>query len=165
MPNPHVATRILVSATGEGTLGVFLVNPGADGVSVIAEAADRQIHRELALDGVVVAETDVVGDPDRRRRGDRLATHPAKLGLAALAVGVCEQALRDTAEYTSERHQFGRPLSTNQGVALRAADTYIDTEAMRAVLWSTGPGGSPRACPPSRRSPSPSGGPPRAGRG
>src|SRR5690606_5896943 len=65
VPNPHVATRILVSAiTGEGTLGVFLVDPGADGVSVITEeATNRQIHGELALDGVVVAETDVVGDP------------------------------------------------------------------------------------------------------
>jgi alkylation response protein AidB-like acyl-CoA dehydrogenase len=49
---------------------------------------------------------------------------------------VCEGALRATATYTSEREQFGRPLSTNQGVALRAADAYIDTEAMRATLWS-----------------------------
>jgi alkylation response protein AidB-like acyl-CoA dehydrogenase len=39
------------------------------------------------------------------------------------------------AAYTSNREQFGRPLSTFQGVALRAADAYIDTEAMRATLW------------------------------
>lgn len=138
VPNPHVATRILVSAvTGEGTLGVFLVDPGADGVSVITEeATNRQIHGELALDGVVVADAEVVGDPTGGAAVIEWLLARAKLGLAALTVGVCEQALRDTAEYTSERHQFGRPLSTNQGVALRAADAYIDTEAMRAVLWS-----------------------------
>ena len=39
------------------------------------------------------------------------------------------------AEYTSSREQFGKPLSTFQGVALQAADAYIDTEAMRATLW------------------------------
>ena len=27
------------------------------------------------------------------------------------------------------REQFGRPLSTNQGVAIRAADAYIDIDA------------------------------------
>ena len=38
------------------------------------------------------------------------------------------------ADYTSQREQFGRPLSTNQGVAMRAADCYIDTDCMRATL-------------------------------
>lgn len=138
VPNPHVAARILVSAvTGDGTVGVFLVDPAADGVTVVTEeATNRQIHGELALDGVVVADADVVGDPAGGAEVIEWLLARAKLGLAALAVGVCEQALRDTAEYTSERHQFGRPLSTNQGVALRAADAYIDTEAMRATLWS-----------------------------
>ena len=138
VPNPHLADRILVSAvTGEGTLGVFLVDPAADGVTVVTEeATNRQIHGELSLDAVVVPDADVLGDPAGGAKVIGWLLARAKLGLAALAVGVCEQALRATAEYTSERHQFGRPLSTNQGVALRAADAYIDTEAMRAVLWS-----------------------------
>jgi len=55
--------------------------------------------------------------------------------LAAVAVGVCQAALDMTAEYTSNRHQFGRPLSTNQGVALRAADAFIDIGAIDATLW------------------------------
>ena len=38
------------------------------------------------------------------------------------------------AAYTSQREQFGRPLSTNQGVAMRAADCYIDTDCMRVTL-------------------------------
>ena len=33
------------------------------------------------------------------------------------------------------REQFGKALSTNQGVALRAADAYITIEAIRATLW------------------------------
>ncbi|MCB1014535.1 MAG: acyl-CoA/acyl-ACP dehydrogenase [Acidimicrobiales bacterium] len=138
VPNPHVADRVLVSAvTGDGALGVFLVDPTAEGVTVVTEeATNRQIHGELGLDGVLVADADVVGDPAGGAEVVEWLLARARLGLAALAVGVCEQALRDTAAYTSERHQFGRPLSTNQGVALRAADAYIDTEAMRATLWS-----------------------------
>ena len=47
---------------------------------------------------------------------------------------MCEAALRQTAAYLNERHQFGRPLSTFQGTMLRAADAAIDIEAMR-VTW------------------------------
>jgi alkylation response protein AidB-like acyl-CoA dehydrogenase len=55
----------------------------------------------------------------------------AAAGLAAVAVGVCDAALARTAEYTKTREQFGRPIATFQAVGQRAADAYIDTEAMR----------------------------------
>ena len=58
-----------------------------------------------------------------------------KLEVVRYYLAVAEGALRMAADYTSERQQFGRPLSTFQGVALKAADAYIDTEAMRVTLW------------------------------
>ncbi len=57
----------------------------------------------------------------------------ALLGLCAIQVGVCEAATEQAAAYTSQREQFGKPLSTFQGVQLRAADAYIDTEAIRVT--------------------------------
>lgn len=54
-----------------------------------------------------------------------------RVALAALATGAAAEAVRRTADFVSGRMQFGRPLSTNQGVAIRAADAYIDTESMR----------------------------------
>ncbi len=138
VPVPHLAARILVSArTGDGTIGVFLVDPGGDGVSVVTEeATNRQIHGGVTMAGAFVASDEVVGDPAGGAEVVTWLLDRARLGLCAQQVGVCEGALRATAEYTSEREQFGRPLSTNQAVALRAADAYIDTEAMRATLWS-----------------------------
>jgi hypothetical protein len=55
--------------------------------------------------------------------------------LCALHVGVVEHALRLTAEYTSAREQFGKPLGSFQAVQQRAADAYIDVEAMRWTMW------------------------------
>jgi alkylation response protein AidB-like acyl-CoA dehydrogenase len=46
-------------------------------------------------------------------------------------VGVCEEALRLTAEYTKTREQFGRVIASFQAVGQRAAEAYIDTEAIR----------------------------------
>lgn len=59
----------------------------------------------------------------------------AHLGLAALSLGVAEEAVRRTAAYVNEREQFGKPLASFQATMLRAADAYIDTEAMRVTLW------------------------------
>jgi alkylation response protein AidB-like acyl-CoA dehydrogenase len=55
----------------------------------------------------------------------------ATAALCALAVGVCSEALRLTAEYTKTRKQFDQPIATFQAVAQRAADAFIDTEAVR----------------------------------
>ena len=49
------------------------------------------------------------------------------------------KALELTAEYTKERKQFDVPIASFQAVAHRAADAFIDTEAVRLTskqaLW------------------------------
>ncbi len=59
----------------------------------------------------------------------------ARTGLCAIQLGVTEEAVRRAAAYLNQRHQFGRPLSSFQGTMLRAADAYIDTEAIRVTTW------------------------------
>ena len=65
----------------------------------------------------------------------RWTVERARVALAATQLGVAQEALRRTAEYTSQRKQFGRPIGSFQGVALRAADAYIDVDCMRSTLW------------------------------
>jgi alkylation response protein AidB-like acyl-CoA dehydrogenase len=130
VPVAHIAARALVPAReAGGGVRLFLVDPAGDGVErQRAETTNREIRPHLLLAG---ARADPLGDD---RTGPWLRDR-ALVGLCALQVGVCEEALRMTADYTSSRIQFGRPLSTFQGVALKAADAYIDTEALRATLW------------------------------
>ncbi len=56
--------------------------------------------------------------------------------VAALQLGVTQEALQRTAAYTCERKQFGKPLAAFQAVAHRAADGYMDIEALRGVVDS-----------------------------
>jgi 3-oxocholest-4-en-26-oyl-CoA dehydrogenase beta subunit len=133
VPAVHVAARVLVpAATPDAGSGLFLVDPAGPGVDrTAAVTTDRSRVAHLALAG---APGELLGGtPDRRALAWLLDR--ALLGLCALQVGVAEAALRLAADYTSQRHQFGKPLSTFQGVALKAADAYIDTEAMRVTLW------------------------------
>lgn len=131
------ADRILVpAATGEGTVGVFLVDPSAAGVSQGALlTTSGQPETRLDLDGVVVAAGDVLGDPAGGAAiVDWMVSHATAAGCIT-AVGVCAEALRLTAEYTKTREQFERPIATFQAVGQRAADAYIDTEAVRLTAW------------------------------
>ncbi|MFF3450934.1 acyl-CoA dehydrogenase family protein [Streptomyces sp. NPDC002667] len=64
---------------------------------------------------------------------DVLAT--ARTAFAGLQAGVCAGSLARAVEHTNTREQFGQPLAVRQGVQLRAADAYMDTEAIRVTAY------------------------------
>jgi acyl-CoA dehydrogenase len=129
VPGAHLASAVLIAAvTPAKDDGLFLVVPGAGVELVRAETTNREVQPHVVLRG---AQGERVGgsaavDWTRAR---------AVVGLCAIQVGVTEEALRMAAAYTSERHQFGRPLATFQGAALKAADAYIGSEAIRVSMW------------------------------
>ncbi len=140
----NLATRLLVPVRfgpGEGT-GVFLVDPAEPGCNVERViTTDRQENGRVRLTGYRATLADLIGDPADQKVP---AGGPGMLewivqryivGLCALQLGVCQEAVSIAARYTSERRQFGKPLAGFQGVALRAADAHIDTEAMSVTLW------------------------------
>ena len=138
VPAAHIATRVLMPARVEGTsdLVVVLVDPSGPGVHrERAEATNHEIVSHLTLDAVAVGAGDVVAGPSDGARATRFAYERALVGLAAVQLGVAEEALAQAASYTSARIQFGKPLSSFQSTAAKAADAYIDTQAIRATLW------------------------------
>ncbi len=135
---PHAASaeRILVSASNDDGAGLFLVSPNDPGVSL--EAQETTAHERqfvLSLDGVSVEADQVLALPGEGEAVLDWLEPRATTAIAAIAVGAAEEALRQTAEYTSTRKQFGREIGSFQGVSLRAADAYIDVEAMRSTMW------------------------------
>jgi acyl-CoA dehydrogenase len=123
VPYAHVAAAVLVPVDGE----LYLLDPAADGVTIRpGVATTREIHAELTLDAVPVQQ---VGAGAAEWWEARLL-----VALAATAAGVTDAALRQTAAYTSQRLQFEKPLSTFQGVALKAADAYVDSAGIRASV-------------------------------
>ena len=123
VPWAHVADVVLVPANGQ----VLLVDPHADGVAATREeTTDRVVALTLTFD---TSKAEVVGSDV----GDWFVTR-ARVALAAVQAGVTDAAVRLTASYTNDREQFGKPLSTFQAVALKAADAYLDATAVRATM-------------------------------
>jgi len=124
------AKGLVVSASTEGGEGgLYLVESGAPGLKLEAQLGTN--HSRLyavTLEGVAAEK---LGGADALR----WTLQRARVALAAITLGVSAEALKRTASYVSDRKQFGKPIGTFQGVALRSADAYIDTECIRSVLW------------------------------
>jgi len=138
VPAGVIADAVLVPAALEdgGSVGLFLVDIG-EGVGVeplVTTYGDPQAALLFAeAPATLIAEgADAL----------RWAYERAVATQCAVATGVCAEALRLTAEYTTERKQFDVPIASFQAVAHRAADAYVDTEAVRLsahqALWRLG---------------------------
>jgi alkylation response protein AidB-like acyl-CoA dehydrogenase len=56
-------------------------------------------------------------------------------GVAAQALGIAQGALDKAVEYSRERHQFGKPISSFQGVQFMLADMALAVESARALTY------------------------------
>ncbi len=133
----HIAERVLVPAsTGAGTIGLFLVDPNASGVELQRQTATHgERLSRMVLTGARVDAADVLGDPAGGAGALAWLVERALAGLCMTELGVAAEALRMTAEYTSKREQFGKPIGSFQAVGQRAADAFIDVEAIRLSAW------------------------------
>ncbi len=136
VPTAQFASRILVPARqDDGAIGVFLVDPTAEGIDVQpVSATSRQPFAHVELDTFVAAGDRLGGVDGDGHEQLSFILERALVGLCALQLGVCAAAIEQTATYTSSRTQFGKPLSTFQGVAHQAADAFILTEPMRVTM-------------------------------
>lgn len=131
------ADALLVPAReSSGAVHVFLVPRNSDGVAVgRRRGTNHEPFDAIRFSGVRVTSAGRLGGP-----GDGLCvlewmSARAVTGYGFIQLGVLADALRRTAQHTVERKQFGKPLAGFQAVAHRAADCYIDIEALRSTLW------------------------------
>ena len=58
-------------------------------------------------------------------------------GVAAQALGIAQGAMELCVKYAKERHQFGKPISANQGIQWMIADMATEIEAARGLVYNT----------------------------
>ncbi len=137
VPAGQLADHIWIPALLEdGEIAIFGIEPQAQGVQILPlDTTSGQPEARIELEGVTVSENARLGRPGEGDSILRWIRERATASLCAMALGVCEESLRLTAEYTKSRKQFGSPLATFQAVGQRQADAYIDTEAIRLTSW------------------------------
>ena len=131
-----VADAILVPATTpDGANGVFVV--AADAAGLTRDRQDTTTgtpEAQLALAGVRIGADGALGPVDAAGAVLRWTVEHATVAACAVMSGVAAEAVRITGEYTVSREQFGRPIATFQAVGQRAADAYVDAQAIRLTM-------------------------------
>lgn len=128
VPYAAQASVILVAADTDNGKAVFLVEPSDN---VKTEYVDSTNHEPLYHVHFTDAVADYLGNADAL---EFMVEHASIAGCATL-VGITEEALRRTAEYTTERKQFGTSISSFQNTTMKCADAYIDIECIRSSYY------------------------------
>lgn len=139
VPFVEEAMRVLVPARlGDGA-ALFLVDPKAEGVTLLPQRGTNGAALSLLrLDNVrVEMAARVATEPANGEAGSVVVSRYidlAMVGMCALEYGIADEALRMTAGYASERKQFHVPIGAFQAVKQRLGDAYIDCQAMEVSL-------------------------------
>ena len=137
VPAGTVAGAIVVPATTEqGETVVLVVDPTTEGITVTTLETTTGIPEAHIDFGAAKV------DDGSRLGGDEVLSWllpRATAGLCSLMAGTCRSAVALTSEYARSRQQFGRIIASFQAVGQRAADAYIDAEAVeltsRQAAW------------------------------
>lgn len=137
VPAAALAQRVLIPARTNEGVGMFLIDPKAPGVGLTSQRLiNREPVYELTLSGVQVPEEDLLGgDVAASGRVVGWLRDCALVGICAVQLGVSSRALEITTDYAKEREQFNAPIGSFPAVQQRAADCFVDLEAMHATLW------------------------------
>ena len=136
-------TYVIMASTdpSQGTRGIsaFIVDRDTPGLSV------GKLEKKL---GVRASDTAALHFDDMRVPRDRLlgkvhegfkdvlaVLAAARIGMAALAVGLAQGALDEALNYAKRRRQFGKPILEYEAIQWMLADMATESEAARLMTW------------------------------
>ena len=142
------ADHLLVTASSPQGPVAVVVDPRAPGVLLLETRSASEVpEHTLRLEGVAVADDDVLGGPpgsDQAAHAARALREHALAGLCLLGEGAVAGAAELSAAYVKERQQFGRSLAEFQAVAMQLADVYIASRTVgltaQAAAWRVAQG-------------------------
>ena len=141
----HVAHSVIVVARtnpnppkkAEG-LTLFLVDLPAEGMEIrpMKHLGVRAVAaNQIFLNDVRVPASQVLGEVDRGWYHIIQTLNNERIEIAALCLGIAQAALDDAVAYAKERHAFGRPIGQFQAIQHQLADSFVETELARAMVY------------------------------
>ncbi|OVE79176.1 acyl-CoA dehydrogenase [bacterium I07] len=127
----------------KGTRGAsaFIVEDGTPGLSYGKKENKMGIRAsvttEIILEDCRIHKDNLLG---KEGTGFPIAIRTldkARPGVAAQALGIAQGALDHAVKYSRERLQFGKPISSFQGIQWKLADMATQLEAARALTYAT----------------------------
>jgi alkylation response protein AidB-like acyl-CoA dehydrogenase len=128
---------LLVYANSEGRTQGFIVEGGADGVTIGEREQLMGINAlplySMHLDNVRVPVANRLGGEDGHDFSGLLSA--MRIGMCAAAVGVARSAFEYARDYAKEREVLGSMIAQKQSIAFMLAEMATEIEAVRLLTW------------------------------
>jgi butyryl-CoA dehydrogenase len=126
------------SSKQRGT-SAFIVESNTPGFSVGKKEQKLGIRSspttEIIFEDCRVPAENLLGEEGQGFKIAMQTLDGGRNGIAAQAVGIAQGALDAAVEYAKERHQFGKPIIAQQGIAFKLADMATKIEASRLLTY------------------------------
>jgi acyl-CoA dehydrogenase len=122
-----------------GGISAFLVDMDSPGVSVLRK--ERTIMDDepcdIAFDNVRVPAWKRMGAEGDGFKAGQAWINQGRIRHGARALGVMERCIEMGVSYARQRITFGKPLAERQAIQWMLADSYIDLQALRLMVYRT----------------------------
>jgi butyryl-CoA dehydrogenase len=127
-------------AKGNKGISAFIVEKDFKGFSIGKKEEKLGIRgsstTELIFENCVVPKENLLGEIGKGFGIAMQTLDGGRIGIAAQALGIAQGALDEAVKYMKERKQFGKPLSTFQGLQWMIADMATRVEAARLLVYN-----------------------------
>mgnify|MGYP001627498392 FL=1 len=136
----EITSLVTVTArTGPGEISAVIVPAGTPGFEVQPPYRKVGWHASdthgLTFSGCRVPAENLLGPRGRGFAQFLEILDEGRIAIAALAVGCIQGCLDHCVAYAQDRHAFGRPIGSNQGVAFPIADLAVMAETARLLTY------------------------------
>ena len=136
----YVVDVVTDPSKGYKGISTFVVDSDTPGLEI-----SRDIHKmgirgsstvELVFNNVEVPEENLIGQLNGGFRVVMETLDAGRIGIASQALGIAEGAFEEAIAYIKERKQFGRTISSFQGIEFMIADMGTRIEASRQLIYA-----------------------------
>ncbi len=125
-----------------GTRGIsaFIVEKGMEGFT-FGDHYDKMGIRssstaELIFNDVKVPKENLLGEEGQGFKIAMSTLDGGRIGIAAQALGIAQDAYEHALEYAKERIQFGKPIAQQQVISFKLADMATKLRCARMLVYS-----------------------------
>tara|TARA_B100001750_G_C15473762_1_gene581303 strand:- start:439 stop:1578 length:1140 start_codon:yes stop_codon:yes gene_type:complete len=138
--NADIIMLFCLTEKGIGHKGIscFIVDKNTKGVSAGKPEEKLGIRSsdtcELYFDQARISKSNLVGNLGDGFKIALSTLDGGRIGIASQALGIAQASLDYSISYSKERKQFGKPISSNQGIQFKLADMAMEIEAARMLI-------------------------------
>ncbi|KUO74851.1 MAG: acyl-CoA dehydrogenase [Clostridia bacterium BRH_c25] len=136
----YVILAMTNKSKGNKGISAFIVEKDFKGFSIGKKEEKLGIRgsstTELIFENCMVPKENLLGEVGKGFGIAMQTLDGGRIGIAAQALGIAEGALDECVKYMKERKQFGKPLSSFQGLQWMVADMATRIEAARFLVYN-----------------------------